>query len=276
MTEAGGLAALLARWTRMEPAAATAVAHALSIAVTAIVLLLAYRVLLRLIERLVQGVAARRGDTARSRTLGSLLTSVLRWGLAFIIIVVLLRELGVDVQAILVSAGVLGLAIGLGAQALIRDLITGVFLLFEGLVAVGDVVQVGPATGTVESIGLRVTKLRLPDGSIRVVPNGALAEFTNFSGGWARAIVEIAVPHDVDVERALTLLREAGEAWARDNTGAALDAPSAQGIMRFNGADPVLRLSVRVDAARRVDVESDLRRRIKAVFDRERLLAAGA
>jgi small conductance mechanosensitive channel len=276
VTEAGGLAALLARWTRMEPAAATAVAHALSIAVTAIVLLLAYRVLLRLIERLVQGVAARRGDTARSRTLGSLLTSVLRWGLAFIIIVVLLRELGVDVQAILVSAGVLGLAIGLGAQALIRDLITGVFLLFEGLVAVGDVVQVGPATGTVESIGLRVTKLRLQDGSIRVVPNGALAEFTNFSGGWARAIVEIAVPHDVDVERALTLLREAGEAWARDNTGAALDAPSAQGIMRFNGADPVLRLSVRVDAARRVDVESDLRRRIKAVFDRERLLAAGA
>jgi small conductance mechanosensitive channel len=276
VTEAGGLAALLARWTRMEPAAATAGAHALSIAVTAIVLLLAYRVLLRLIERLVQGVAARRGDTARSRTLGSLLTSVLRWGLAFIIVVVLLRELGVDVQAILVSAGVLGLAIGLGAQALIRDLITGVFLLFEGLVAVGDVVQVGPATGTVESIGLRVTKLRLPDGSIRVVPNGALAEFTNFSGGWARAIVEIAVPHDVDVERALTLLREAGEAWARDNTGAALDAPSAQGIMRFNGADPVLRLSVRVDAARRVDVESDLRRRIKAVFDRERLLAAGA
>ena len=269
-----GLEALLARWTTLEAETVHAIARLAAIAVTAVVLLFAYRLVLRVITRLLRDRPNH--EAARLRTLASLLTSLTRWVVGFMAIVIVLRELGVDVLPVLVSAGVLGLAIGLGAQALIRDLITGVFLLFEGLVAVGDVVQVGPATGTVESIGLRVTKLRLPDGSIRVVPNGALAEFTNFSGGWARAIVEIAVPHDVDVERALTLLREAGEAWARDNTGAALDAPSAQGIMRFNGADPVLRLSVRVDAARRVDVESDLRRRIKAVFDRERLLAAGA
>jgi small-conductance mechanosensitive channel len=173
-----------------------------------------------------------------------------------------------------VSAGVLGVVVGLGAQALIRDLLTGIFLLFEGLVAVGDVIQVSGVTGTVESVGLRVTKLRLQDGAIRIVPNGALSEFTNFSVGWGRAIVEIGVPRDVDVDRALAALRAAGEAWARE-TGAALDAPSVQGIMRFSGGDAVLRLTVRVDAARRLDAENDLRRRIKATFDREGLAAVG-
>jgi moderate conductance mechanosensitive channel len=271
----GGLAALLARWTAMEPEAANTVAHALSIVITALVLLLGYRLLLRLIERLVHAVALHHHDTARSRTLGSLLTSVLRWGLAFVIVVVLLRELGVDVGAIVVSAGVLGLAVGFGAQTLVRDLITGIFLLFEGLLAVGDLVQVGTVTGNVESIGLRVTQLRLADGSIRVVPNGTLTEFTNYTSGWAQALVEIAVPRDVDVDRALALLRQVGEQWARD-TSAALDVPAAQGIMRFNGSDAVLRLTVRVEPARRLDAEIDLRRRIKTAFDRERLSVVGA
>jgi moderate conductance mechanosensitive channel len=155
--------------------------HALSVGLTLVLLLAGYHVLQRLIDRLVRQVAARQRDTARSRTLGSLLTSVVRWVLAFVVLVLVLRELGVDVQAIVVSAGVLGVVIGLGAQALIRDLLTGIFLLFESLVAVGDVVQVGGVTGTVEAIGLRVTKLRLQDGAVRVVPNSALSEFTNFS-----------------------------------------------------------------------------------------------
>jgi len=155
--------------------------HALSVGLTLAVLLAAYHLIQRVIERLVRRMAAHQRDGGRSRTLGSLLTSVVRWLLAFVILVFVLRELGIDVQAIVVSAGVLGIVVGLGAQALIRDLLTGIFLLFEGLVAVGDEIQVGAATGTVEAIGLRVTKLRLHDGAVRIVPNGALTEFTNFS-----------------------------------------------------------------------------------------------
>ena len=248
--------------------------HALSVGLTLALLLVGYHVVQRLIDSLVSRLGARLGDASRSRTLGSLLTSLMRWTLGFVVLVVILRELGIDVEAIVVSAGVLGVVVGLGAQALIRDLLTGVFLLFEGLVSVGDVIQVGGVTGTVESVGLRVTKLRLQDGAIRIVPNGALTEFTNFSVGWGRAIVEIGVPRDVDVDRALAALREAGEAWARES-GAALDAPAVQGIMRFSGGDAVLRLTVRVDAARRLDVENDLRRRIKMTFDREGLTAVG-
>jgi small conductance mechanosensitive channel len=156
--------------------------HALSVGLTLALLLIGYHILQRLIDRLVARLAVRHGDAGgRSRTLGSLLTSVVRWALAFTVVIVILRELGVDVQSIVVSAGVVGIVIGFGAQTLIRDLLSGIFLLFEGLVAVGDEIQVGSTTGTVESVGLRVTKLRLQDGALRIVPNGALTEFTNFS-----------------------------------------------------------------------------------------------
>ena len=282
MNVSGALADLLGRWTALEAPAAILIARLLSIILTAVVLYVAYRVVTSLVTR---GVAAAarvrvpgtdRGHALlRSRTLGSLLTNVVKWTLGFVAIVVILRELGIDVQAIVVSAGVLGLAVGLGAQTLIRDVITGVFLLFEGLIGVGDLIQVGPHSGTVEAIGLRVTQLRMPDGALRIVPNGTLTEFTNFSSGWARAIVDVGVPREADVTRALEVLRRVGEEWARD-TGAALDPPRSQGIMKFiGGGDVVLRLVVRVEPGRRDDAEIELRRRIKDAFDHERWSALG-
>jgi small conductance mechanosensitive channel len=250
--------------------------HAVSVVVTIVVLVVGYRVVLALIERLVAAVSERHPDALRSRTLGSLLTNLLRWVVAFVVLVLVLRELGVDVQAIVVSAGVIGIVVGLGAQALIRDLLSGIFLLFEGLLAIGDEIKVGDHVGTVESIGLRVTRMRLLDGAVRVVPNGALTDFANYSAGWARAIVDVGVPRTVDVERALAVLREVGEGWAVETHGA-LDPPSVQGIMRFSGAgDPVLRLMVRVEASRRLDAETELRRRIRHAFDREQWLVLGA
>jgi small conductance mechanosensitive channel len=253
-----------------------ALQHAVSLALTIAILVVGYHVVLRLIERLVAAVSERHPDALRSRTLGSLLTNLLRWVVAFVVLILVLRELGVDVQAIVVSAGVIGIVVGLGAQALIRDLLSGIFLLFEGLLAIGDEIRVGDHTGTVESIGLRVTRLRTLDGALRVVPNGLLTDFANYSSGWARAIVEVGVPRSVDVERGLALLREVGTAWARE-TAAALDPPVAQGIMRFSaGGDAVLRLMVRVEAARRLEAEIELRRRIRHAFEREQWLVLGA
>jgi small-conductance mechanosensitive channel len=170
---------------------------------------------------------------------------------------------------------VLGLAIGFGAQALIRDIITGFFLLFEGLIRVGDVVQVGTSTGTVESIGLRVMTLRLDDGALRVIPNGQLSEFSTYSAGGARAVVDVPVARDVPLDRALALLEEVGTTWARE-TGAALDRPEVPGIMGFSGGDVVLRLAVRVAPERRLAAEAELRRRIKTAFDRQHWSPIGA
>jgi len=267
-----GLEALLARWTTLEAETAHAIVRLSTIAVTAIVLLLAYRLVLRVITRLLKDRAGH--EAARLRTLASLLTSLTRWVVGFVAAVIVLRELGVDVLPVLVSAGVLGLAIGFGAQALIRDIITGFFLLFEGLIHVGDVVQVGTSTGTVESIGLRITTLRMDDGALRVIPNGQLTEFSSFGAG-VRAVVEVPVSRDVPIDRALALMREVGEAWARES-GAALESPQVPGIMGFSGGDVLLRLTVRVAPERRLPIEAELRRRIKAAFDREHWSPIGA
>ena len=257
---------LLTGWTTLEAPTAHLLSRLFAVLATGLVLLVAYRVVLRVIARLLRGRPGH--ELARLRTVASVLTSLTRWLIGFVAVVMVLRELGVDVMAILVSAGVLGLAIGFGAQALIRDVITGFFLLFEGLLHVGDVVQVGTSTGTVESIGLRIMTLRMDDGALRVIPNGQVTEFSTYSAGGVRAVVDVPVSRDVPVDRALALLGEVGAAWARES-GAALDRPEPQGIIGWSGGDVILRLTARVPPERRLAAEVELRRRIKEAFDRQ-------
>jgi moderate conductance mechanosensitive channel len=267
------LAEFLTRWTGLERPLATLLGRTLAVILTIAVLVLFYRLLLSGVGRLARAGPTR--DTARLRTLASLVASLARWAVAFVAGVVILRELGMDVLPILVSAGVLGLAIGFGAQSLIRDVITGFFLLFEGLLHVGDVVQIGAVSGTVESIGLRVTTLRMEDEALRVVPNGQITEFANLSAGGVLASVDVPVAREVPVERALATLEEVGQAWAQES-GFALDPPRAHGIMGFSGGDAILRLTVRVAPERRLVAETALRRRIKEAFDRHHWSPIGA
>ncbi len=253
----GPLAALLARLLVMLAAMALAVA--------------AYRACTHLVDRLLrplEGASDYPAKVQRARTLGPLMKNVARYTLAFVALVIVLREVGVDVQALLVSAGVLGLAVGLGAQTLIKDVITGFFILFEGLIGVGDVIEVGANTGTVEAIGLRVTKLRMLNGAQRVIPNGELTQFANHNKGWARAVVDVSVGYETDLRRAVAALERVGKEWAGE-TRLALEAPEALGPIRFGESDLGIRLMVKVEAARRFDVEVELRRRIKEVFERE-------
>jgi moderate conductance mechanosensitive channel len=270
---AGELSALLLRWTTLEPAAAHVLARVVAVLVTGAMLLIGYRLVQGLLARVVG--ARPLHETARLRTLVTLVTSLLRWAVGFVTVVIILRELGVDVLPIIVSAGVLGLAIGFGAQALIRDMITGFFLLFEGLLHVGDVVQIGTTTGTVESIGLRITTVRTDDGALRVVPNGQISEFANYSAGGVRALVDVPIARDVPVDQALAVLTEVGTAWAGES-GSALDRTAVPGIMGFSGGEVILRLAVRVEPEHRLAAEIELRRRIKAAFDRHHWSPIGA
>lgn len=270
---AAELAEFLIRWTVLDRPAASLLGRLIAIMATAALLLLAYRLVLSGIDRLVKSKPLH--ETARLRTLASLVTSLARWAMGFVAVVVILRELGMDVLPVIVSAGVLGLAIGFGAQSLIRDVITGFFLLFEGLIQVGDVVQIGAVTGTVESIGLRVTTVRMEDEALRIVPNGQITDFANLSAGGVRAVVDVPVSREVPVERALATLAEVAQAWARESP-LALDPPRAQGIMGFSGGDTILRLTVRVAPERRVAAETELRRRIKEAFDQHHWSPIGA
>ena len=266
-------AELIARVTRLEEPVVAVLARLLVVAGALAAGFLAYRGISRVIERLLRragGAADDPGRFQRAQTLAPLLKNVALYALSFTVAMVILQELGVDMRAIFVSAGVLGLAVGFGAQALIKDVIAGFFILFEGLVRVGDVIEVGGHTGTVETIGLRVTTMRVPSGALRVVPNGELTQFANYNRGWARAIVEVGVTYDTDVRRALDALERAGREWSAE-AGLALEPPRAQGIIRLGESDVGLRLVVKVVPAARGDAEIELRRRIKEVFDREGL-----
>jgi small-conductance mechanosensitive channel len=268
---AEALSALVGRVAHVEGPVVDVLARVLAIAVALALAVFAYRAASHLTDRLLrplEGATDYPAKVQRARTLGPLMKNVARYTLAFVALVVVLREVGVDVQALLMSAGVLGLAVGLGAQSLIKDVITGFFILFEGLIGVGDVIEVGQSTGTVEAIGLRVTKLRMLNGAQRIVPNGELTQFANYNRGWARAVVDVSVGYETDVDRALGVLERIAEVWAKE-TGLALERPEVQGVVRFGETDLGLRVMVKVEPAKRFDVETQLRRRIKEAFEHE-------
>ncbi len=270
---AEALSRALAKAVAVERPIEALTARTIIIVGTLVLAWVAYRLTTHLIDRLLApltGAPDYSAKVQRARTLGPLMKSIARYLVAFVALMVILREIGIDIQAILVSAGVLGLAISLGAQSLIKDVITGFFLIFEGLIAVGDTIEVGPHLGTVEAVGLRVTKLRTLNGAERVIPNGELTQFTNYNRGWARAVVDVGVGYDADVQRALGVLEAVARQWGKE-TGWALEPPQAQGIIRFGESEVGLRLMVKVEAPRRVDAENELRRRINEAFQRERI-----
>ncbi len=185
---AEGVAELVGRLTHLEGPGVAVLARLVAVAVILLLAFATYRILGHMVDRVLRRAtgADEPGRAQRVQTLAPLLNNLALYALSFVVAIVVLQEVGVDVRALAVSAGVLGLAVGFGAQSLIKDVITGFFILFEGLVKVGDVIEVGGHTGVVEAIGLRVTKLRLFNGAQRIVPNGDLTQFANYNRGWAR------------------------------------------------------------------------------------------
>lgn len=263
---------LLGHALRLGETASGALARLGTILAAAVLGWLAYRLVVGVIDRLLNPLEGSADYTARlqrARTLGPLLSNAARYLVAFVVGVVVLQELGIDVRALMVSAGVVGLAIGLGAQSLIKDVITGFFIIFENLVAVGDVIEVGSHTGVVESVGLRVTRIRKFSGELRIVPNGELTSFGHHTAGWARAIVDVGIGYREDVGRALGVLSHAGEGFRRAHPGAVLEPATTEGIVRFGDSDVLLRIHVRVDARQKGPLELELRQRVKAAMDGE-------
>ena len=266
------LSFLAARTLSLGEEAAHVFARIAAIAGTVLVGWVGYRLLTALIHRILRPLAGATDYPARAQraqTLGPLLTSIARYLTAFLVVVVILQHIGIDVRALLVSAGVVGVVIGFGAQSLIRDVMMGFFILLENLVAVGDVIEVGPHTGVVESVGLRVTKIRKFSGELRIIPNGELNAFGHHTAGWARLVVEASIDYEEDVDRALRVLGEAGQALAAAHPAMVLEPPTAEGILRFGqsgSTETVLRLHARVVAIQKAALEFEARRRVKEAF----------
>ncbi len=163
-------------------------------------------------DRVSAAVSARRAQ--RAMTIGSVLKSVITIVLIAVFGTMMLSEIGVNIAPIIASAGIIGIALGFGAQSLVRDFLSGIFMIFEDQYGVGDVVDVGEATGTIEAVTLRVTRLRDLSGTVWYVPNGEILRVGNMSQNWARAVVDVSVGYAEDLARVKRVLAEvAHDLW---------------------------------------------------------------
>jgi small conductance mechanosensitive channel len=207
----------------------------------------------------------------RTETVGSVLRSVstiVIFGVAFTTV---LGQLGVDLGPILASAGIIGVAVGFGAQNLVRDFLNGIFMILEDQYGVGDAIDVGEAAGIVESVGLRTTRLRNVDGTVWHVRNGEIVRVGNMSQGWSRALLDISVAYGTDVGLAQEVIKRVA---VQVSEGAEvgdciLDEPQVWGVEML-GADGIdIRLVVKTAPLEQWKVARELRRRLKEGFDAE-------
>ncbi|MGE0326281.1 MAG: mechanosensitive ion channel family protein [Polyangiaceae bacterium] len=225
------------------------------------------------IARVASGMVARsmhRRGHPRAVTLAPILKTLTFILLGGVAIITGLDKLGVPIGTVLAGAGVLGLAVGFGAQTLVKDCLSGFFLILDGVLAQGDLVELDGSRGTVESVGLRMTQVRNFDGRLFYIPNGEIKTVANYNRGWARAIVEVGVSYEQDVARGLRVLDQVGADWAAEHSELVLEPPEAQGVLGLNASDVGVRLLCKIknDGGGKVfEVERDLRRRVKAAFD---------
>jgi moderate conductance mechanosensitive channel len=216
-------------------------------------------------------LAAATRRVQRAKTMGDLLKSVITGALVAIFGTMILSQLGVNIAPIIASAGILGIALGFGAQSLVKDFLSGVFMIFEDQFGVGDVVDVGEATGTIEAVSLRVTRLRDLEGTVWYVPNGEIRRVGNKSKNWSRAVVDVGVGYDEDLARAKRVLAEvAHELWEDDDYRSVIvEEPEVTGVEAMTPDAITLRVLVKTAPMEQWAIARELRQRIKARFDHE-------
>jgi small conductance mechanosensitive channel len=280
-------------------------ARPLTIAVVIVVAWLANRLVRRAIRRFTQRVADPEGgatrirrrlrdrtpgvflDTgsysirsaARAQTLAFVLRSVASaaiWGIA---VVTILGELGINLGPLIAGAGIAGVALGFGAQSLVKDFLSGIFMLIEDQYGVGDIVDLGgdgpggegTVTGTVEAVTLRTTRLRDVKGTVWHIPNGQIVRVGNMSQQWARALLDVQVAYGTDVDLAQRVIKDIADALYADEawTGRILEEPEVWGIETLGADGIAIRLVVKTRPSEQFDVMRELRRRLKLAFDEQ-------
>jgi small conductance mechanosensitive channel len=192
--------------------------------------------------------------------------SVVVWSVTLMLV---LGELGVDLKPILAGAGILGLAVGFGAQTLVKDVITGFFILLENQIRVGDTVTAAGSTGVVEAVNLRTTVLRDPEGRTHIIPNSAITVVTNATRDWSRALLDVGVAYKEDTDRCLAVLKEVGTSLESDPAFSRklLSPFEYLGIQDLGTSAVVLRMVVKTQPQDGAVVLRELRRRVKKAFD---------
>lgn len=200
----------------------------------------------------------------RASTLADVFASVIRSAVLAVAFLVVLDELGINLAPLIAGAGVAGIAIGFGAQALVRDVISGLFVLLEDQYGVGDVVTIGDSSGTVEDVTLRMTRLRGVDGTVWFVPNGEVRRVGNSSMEWSRALIDVLVGYGTDLERAKREVLDGANALAAEDEWAnsILEPPELWGVQSMEEKGIRLRLLVKTAPRQQYVVARELRTRL--------------
>jgi moderate conductance mechanosensitive channel len=255
---------------------------------------LLHRVVDRVVRRAEEGVLPDRlsrmsvgrsttedGDSAtsrrmqRARTMGDLLKSVITGVILAVVITMALAELDYEIGPIIASAGIVGVALGFGAQNLVKDFLSGVMMMIEDQYGVGDVVDLGEAVGTVENVGLRVTRVRDIDGTVWYVRNGEILRVGNQSQNWARTVLDVSFPYREDVAKVRRVLQDvADDLWHdEDFDHVIIEQPEIWGIEAVSADAITMRVTLKTAPLEQWRVAREMRARIKARFDAEGISA---
>jgi small conductance mechanosensitive channel len=221
--------------------------------------------------RSAQEMATATRRVQRAKTMGSLLKSIVTGVVVAVIATMMLSEIGVNVGPIIASAGIIGIALGFGAQSLVSDFLSGVFMIVEDQYGVGDEVDLGDAIGTVEAVSLRVTRVRDINGTVWYVRNGNIMRVGNMSQNWARTVLDISVAYHEDLNRVRSVLQDiAHDVWVdEDFKGRVIEEPSVWGVQDLGMDGVVVRVALKTAPLEQWAIAREMRARIKARFDHE-------
>jgi small conductance mechanosensitive channel len=251
-----------------------ALTRGLRVGLVLVLAFIAYRVVVIIVSRVQKAVedddpTSQSEVEKRAETLSRIVRQVSLIVLALVAGMLIMKEFGFEIGPLLAGAGIAGLAVGFGAQNLVRDLITGFFLLFENQIRVGDVVQVAGKAGLVEALNLRTTVLRDLEGNVHVIPNGSIETVTNMTLEWSRALLDVGVAYKENVDRVMEALGEIGASMEKDSAwqGKILEPLEILGVNEFADSSVNIRILFKTRPRSQWEVGRELRRRIKNRFD---------
>lgn len=257
--------------------------HGVNLVVIVVGAVIVNRVAGLAIENLQHRLHSRQGPVdfewqRRASTIGGLLQSLVGVSLAFLAILMVLRELSIDVLPVLTGAGIAGLAVGFGAQNLVRDIISGFFLILEDQVRVGDQARINGVMGTVEDVRLRTIVLRDGDGAVQVFPNGSITSLANFSKQFAFATLDVRVPYTQTTTAVMDAIRDVGREMQNDPAWnpLLLEPISSPSVESLDGGTTLIRAKFKTLPLKQGLVANELRRRMLAEFEKREITLAGA
>jgi small-conductance mechanosensitive channel len=205
-------------------------------------------------------------DQRRTRTIARLTSNVISYTINFITILMILNQFGFELAPLLAGAGVVGLAVGFGAQSLVKDVITGFFIIFEDQFAVGDIIQTGNFKGNVEEIGLRVTRIKSWTGEVHIIPNGSITEVTNYSLNNSIAVVDVSIAYEADIDTAIKVIKSTvSDVYASNED--IVKEPDVLGVQTLAASEVVIRVTSECKPNTHFGVARELNAQIKKSLD---------